>query len=224
MAPEPVVVGVTSARPDGATSTAIGLAATLAAKARTLIIDLNLERGEVADILDLASDRNLYHLAYIAQLGPLQDADLDQHIGWRDGLACIPGVVSRSQATLITDLFLRGLMVAASNRFDAVILDLGRLRADLPLVAESTRVLLAVTPNRLGLSALDSARTDVAEQIPELWRRLEIVTTRTSAFTAPGAAKFFQRAYEMSTVGRSPMPAPSGEMVGTHSLRHCYVA
>ena len=43
-------LGVYSARADGATSTAIGLAAVLAARARTLLIDLNLDNPEVATV------------------------------------------------------------------------------------------------------------------------------------------------------------------------------
>ncbi len=214
------VVGVTSARPDGATSVAIGLAATLAATRRTLIIDLNLDRAEVADLLDLPSDRNLYHLAYIAQLGPLTASDLEQHTGWRDGLGCIAGVPGPEQGRLIEPAFLRGLLLMAAERFDAVVVDHGRLRPDLMLTEECGHLLLAVTPNSLGLAALDGARSQIADGRPELWARQEIVMTRTSSFTAPGALEFFHRAYGMTTIGDIPHAEDFWrELVGTHSLR-----
>jgi len=58
-------VGVFSARADGATSIAIGLAAVLAARARTLLIDLNLDNPEVATILDLDPEIGIFDLSLI---------------------------------------------------------------------------------------------------------------------------------------------------------------
>ena len=61
-------LGVYSARADGATSTAIGLAAVLAARARTLLIDLNLDNPEVATILDKTEGaiKSLQHRALVS--------------------------------------------------------------------------------------------------------------------------------------------------------------
>src|SRR6266567_2780648 len=60
-------LGVYSARAEGATSTAIGLAAVLAGRARTLLIDLNLDNPEIATILDLDPEVGIFDLAYKAQ-------------------------------------------------------------------------------------------------------------------------------------------------------------
>lgn len=56
-------IGVFSARADGATTIAVGMAAVLSARARTLLIDLNLDSPEIAPLLDLDASRNVFHLA-----------------------------------------------------------------------------------------------------------------------------------------------------------------
>ena len=61
------VFGVFSARADGATTVAVGLAAVLASRWRTLLMDLNLENPEVATILDLDPEVGIFDLAYKAQ-------------------------------------------------------------------------------------------------------------------------------------------------------------
>jgi len=71
-------VGVFSARADGATTIAVGLAACLSAQGRTLLIDLNLDSPEVAPLLDVGSSRTLYHLAYNAQLAPVSAEELEE--------------------------------------------------------------------------------------------------------------------------------------------------
>jgi len=54
---------VFSARADGATTIAVGMAAVLSARARTLLIDLNLDSPEIAPLLDLDASQNVFHLA-----------------------------------------------------------------------------------------------------------------------------------------------------------------
>ena len=57
-------LGIFSARADGATTVAVGLAACLSARARTLLVDLNFDCPEVAPLLDTGCSKTIYHLAY----------------------------------------------------------------------------------------------------------------------------------------------------------------
>ena len=130
-------VGVFSARADGATTVAIGLAAVLAARARTLLIDLNLDNPEVATILDLDPEVGIFDLAYKAQLAPVDRDELEQHCGFRDRIAVVPGITRRDDVDRITAHFLSGLLDAASRRFEHVVIDLGRLPSSLATAASS---------------------------------------------------------------------------------------
>ena len=125
-------IGVFSARADGATTIAVGMAAVLSARARTLLIDLNLDSPEIAPLLDLDASRNVFHLAYNAQLAPVGGDELEEHVSWRDGLAVLPGLLKPDQAERISDHFLTGLMEAAGHRFQHVVIDLGRVRSGFP--------------------------------------------------------------------------------------------
>ena len=123
--------GVFSARADGATTVAIGLAAVLAAKARTLLIDLNLDNPEVATILDLDPEVGIFDLAYKAQLAPVDRDELETHTGLRDRIAVLPGITEQDDVSRITGHFLTGLLEAASRRYEHLVIDLGRMRSPL---------------------------------------------------------------------------------------------
>src|ERR1700738_3186788 len=114
-------LGIFSARADGATTVAVGLAACLSARARTLLVDLNLDCPEVAPLLDVGCSRTVYHLAYNAQLAPVSREALEEHIGWRDRLAVLAGITHPEHAERITDHFLSGLLDAASRSFEFVV-------------------------------------------------------------------------------------------------------
>lgn len=149
------VIGVGSARPDGATSVALALAAQLSTDARTLLIDLNPAQPELGALLDLDSQPNLYHLAHAYQLGAIRDEDLEPTIAWRDSLACVPGIAHPDQAEGITGPFVKALVEAASATFERVVLDFGRVRPALPAVEEIDRLLWVIQPSPLGLAAFD---------------------------------------------------------------------
>src|SRR5258708_24186507 len=119
-------VGVFSARADGATSVAIGLAAVLAARARTLLIDLNLENPEVATILDLDPEVGIFDLAYKAQLAPVDRDELEQHCGFRDRVSVVPGITRRDEVHPITDHYIFRLLEAAPRRLDHITISTGR--------------------------------------------------------------------------------------------------
>jgi len=148
-------VGVFSARADGATSVAIGLAAVLAATARTLLIDLNLENPEVATILDLDPEVGIFDLAYKAQLAPVDRDELEQHCGFRDRIAVVPGITRRDDVHRISAHFISGLLDAASRRFEHVVIDLGRLPSSLAEATGPGRLLWVVTPTPRGTAALE---------------------------------------------------------------------
>src|ERR1700737_5540009 len=97
-----VVFGVTSARPDGATSLALGLAGTYARSGRALLVDLNLQRPEIAPVLDLDERQSLYHLAYAAQLEAVRPSDLEEHVAWHAGLRVVAGLLHEAQRAQIT--------------------------------------------------------------------------------------------------------------------------
>jgi len=129
----------------------LGLPPASLARARTLLIDLNLDCPEVAPLLDTGCSKTIYHLAYNAQLAPVSPDELEDHLGWRDGLAVLAGITHPEHAERITDHFLSGLLEAASGRFEHVVMDLGRLRVSLANPLTSTTLLWVVQPSPLGM-------------------------------------------------------------------------
>src|SRR5438132_5423309 len=96
------LIAVVSARSDGATSLALGLAAVLGARHRTVLVDLNRDNAEIATFLNADESKTLYHLAYNAQLAAITEIELREHIQWQDGFAVLPGITDQRQAEQIT--------------------------------------------------------------------------------------------------------------------------
>ena len=138
-------VGVFSARADGATTVAIGLAAVLAARARTLLIDLNLDNPEVATVLDLDPEVGVFDLAYKAQLAPVDREELEQHTGFRDRVAVHEG----SQRDAVAGSIISGLRAIVLVASGLVFV------ADL---AATSGLAGAITTSTLGRGALTIAR------------------------------------------------------------------
>jgi hypothetical protein len=199
-----LVTGVVSARPDGATAVAIALAARLSATYRTLLVDLNLERPEIGPLLDLSGSSTVHHLAHNAKLGPIHTSELTEALVWRDGLACLAGVTRGVDATVVTDLFVSGLLEAASAGFDQVVLDLGRLRPDLLAAPALDHLLCAVSPSPLGLWAFDRAwRAIDVEAVG--WRSSVMpVLTRVSGSTLDGVDHYLELETGLRVVARLP--------------------
>ena len=197
-------VGVFSARADGATSVAIGLAAVLAARARTLLIDLNLDNPEVATILDLDPEVGIFDLAYKAQLAPVDRDELEQHSGFRDRIAVLPGIKHRDDARRITPHFISGLLDAALRRFEHVVIDLGRLPSSLGNAMGSGRLLWVVTPSPRGTAALER-RYGEAEREGEEWlKKASIVVNRHNERAFAGFERYAGEEYRLFTVGSLP--------------------
>ena len=114
-----------SARADGVTTLTVGLAAVLGARRRTAVIDLNLESSDVAPFLDLEEQRTIYHLAYGAQLSPISDEDLRQHLQWHDGFAIVAGISHPEHREQIYPHFVGSLIEALRAQFETVLIDGG---------------------------------------------------------------------------------------------------
>ena len=197
----PGSIGVTSARPDGATTLALGLAALLSRTDRTLLIDLNVERAEIAPLLDIEESRTVFHLAYNAQLSPVTQQELEDHLMWHEGLAVLPGVADLAQGQQIRSHFVAGLMEAARAGFKHVVCDLGRVRPDLPPAAVGEALLWAVAPTPLGIWAFDRAFRHAREAEAEWLGRALAVVTQEAADSLGGVPAYLNREYAIRVLG-----------------------
>ena len=199
-----ITVGVFSARADGATSVAIGLAGVLAARAQTLLIDLNLDNPEVATILDLDPEIGIFDLAYKAQLAPVDRDELEQHSGFRDRIAVLPGIHRLDDVARITPHFISGLLDAASRRFEHVVIDLGRLPSSLGDATGAGRLLWVVTPTPRGTAALERRYWEAERQGEEWLKKASIVVNRHNERAFAGFERYASEEYGLSTAGSLP--------------------
>ena len=199
--------GVFSARADGTTTVAVGLAAVLAARSRTLLIDLNLDNPEVATILDLDPEVGIYDLAYKAQLAPVDRDELEQLTGYRDRIAVLPGVSRRDDVGRITAHFLTGLLDAAARRYDHVVIDLGRMPGLLATAAEAMRLLWVVTPTPRGTAALERRYWEAEREGAAWLKRPALIVNRHSERAFTGFERYAACEYELSTAGTVPEAA-----------------
>jgi len=212
--------GIVSARPDGATAVAAALAALLSAGSRTLLCDLNLERAEIAPLLDLDDSRSVYQLAYAAQLAPVTAEELEAHVSWHEGMAILPGPSEPGQADLISDHFLHSLLETATRRFDSVVLDVGRVRADVPAALSENSVLWVVAPSRLGLAAFDRTWRRLADE-GAIWpAAARVVLNRVGRHSLASVPSFLDRNYGIQVLGELPdVPGFWQEVESTRSLQ-----
>lgn len=197
-------VGVFSARADGATSVAIGLAAVLAARARTLLIDLNLDNPEVATTLDVDPEVGIFDLAYKAQLAPVDRDELEQHTGFRDRIAVLPGIKHRDDARRISAHFILGLLNAALQRFEHVVIDLGRQPSSLGDAMDSVRLIWVATPTPRGTAALERRYWEAERQGEEWLKKASIVVNRHNERAFAGFERYAGEEYGLSTAGSLP--------------------
>src|SRR5579859_2943508 len=158
------VVSVISARPDGATSIAVGLAGVLSRTGHVLIADLCEHGPEVAPLLDVEDSPNVRALGLMARLTPVGAGDLDAAVQWRDGIGVLAGPPTRAgRGETVPDGFVESLLIAAASRFDHVVVDLGRPRPDLSVSLAGGALLWVVAPGPLGMAALDHAVASLEE-------------------------------------------------------------
>jgi Flp pilus assembly CpaE family ATPase len=200
----PQVLGMISARPEGATSLAIALAAVRSASTRTLLMDLNPERAEIASLLDVDDSQNVYHLAYRSQLGPLAPNEVEKQVRWHDGLAVLPGITDPAQGELLSERAVSHLLAAARPVYPRIVLDLGRARADLPALPENAVLLWVLAPTRLGLATFDRAfqRLKVA-QAPWL-ERVQVVVNQVGNHSLSGVIEFLSSEHGIASMGSVP--------------------
>ena len=196
------LITVVSARADGATAVSMGLAAFFGDRGRTVLADLNLDHADVAPFLDLAETKTVYHLAYAAQLGPISDEDLREHLQWRDDFAVLPGITYPRDREQLTVHFLAELVGTLRTQFDFVVVDAGRARAELNPDLVSGSVLWVVTPRPTGLSAFDHA-WHALEDSPINWlQRVQVVLNRLSPDTLADVPAFLRAEYGRVTAGQ----------------------
>ncbi|MDQ6691971.1 MAG: hypothetical protein M3Z13_04300 [Candidatus Dormibacteraeota bacterium] len=218
-------IGVFSARADGATTIAVGLAASLSARGRTLLIDLNLDCPEVAPLLDVACSRTVYHLAYNAQLAPVSPDELEEHVGWRDGLAVLPGIGHPDHRDRITDHFLTGLLAAVRHGFEHVVIDLGRVQDRLPSPIASSTLLWIIRPSPLGMEALDRTHRRLEDRDASWLVSTRVVLNRVSEHSLAGAADYLPNEYGLSVAASIPdTPDYWRRVESEHSARALSVA
>jgi Flp pilus assembly CpaE family ATPase len=200
----PRILALTSARPEGATSLAIGLAALLSGGQKTLLIDLNPTRPEIAPLLNVNDDANVYDFAYRAQLGPVSPSELDALLGWQDGLAVLPGIVHPDQAKVVNSQTTAFLLAAAAALFDHVVVDLGRARSDLPGLTDGTCILWVLAPTRLGLASFDRNLERIRPPgAPWLDGRYAVIN-QVESRSLPQVPEFLYRQHGIPTAGVVP--------------------
>src|ERR1700730_12063121 len=121
------LIAIVSARSDGATSLALGLAALLGARHRTVLVDLNRDNAEIATFLNADESKTVYLTAHRAQLVAIRDIEVLEHLQWQDGFAVLPGITDQRQAGQITPLFMGNLLQVLRNEFAEVLVDRGLL-------------------------------------------------------------------------------------------------
>src|SRR6202022_232963 len=134
------LIAIVSARSDGATSLALGLAAVLGTRHRTVLVDLNRDNAEVATFLNAVETKTVFHLSYNAEPAAITDIELRQHLQWQDGFAVLPGITDHRQAEQITSLFIGNLLQVLRKECEVVVVDGGRLRQSLPPALSASSV------------------------------------------------------------------------------------
>ena len=197
------LIAIVSARSDGATSLALGLAAVLGARHRTVLADLNRDNAEIATFLNADESKTVYHLAYNAQLAAITEIELREHLQWQDGFAVLPGITDQRQAEQITPLFMGNLLQVLRKEFEVVLVDGGRLRQSLPPALSASNVLWVVAPRPLGLAAFERAYRAV-EEVTHPTLNLQVVLNRASAQSLADVATFVRSEYGLPVLGEVP--------------------
>ena len=197
------LIAIVSARSDGATSLALGLAAVMGARHRTVLVDLNRDNAEIATFLNADESKTVYHLAYNAQLAAITEIELREHLQWQDGFAVLPGITDQRQAGQITPLFMGNLLQVLRNEFEVVLVDGGRLRQSLPSALSAGCVLWVVAPRPLGLAAFERAYRAV-EEVTHPTLNLQVVLNRVSPQSLADVATFVRSEYGLPVLGEVP--------------------
>jgi hypothetical protein len=174
----------------------------LSAPGQSLLIDLNLRRGDIAPLLDVDDSLSLYHLAYKAQLGPVSPGELKKQVRWRQSLGVLPGIIDPDQAEVLSEQAISFILAAARPIFSTIVIDLGEARHDLPSLPEGSPMLWVLAPNRVGLASFDRTVRRLRAQGTSWLEQAQIVLNQIKPWSLPGAAEFVSREHGMSCAGK----------------------
>lgn len=151
----------------GATLTAVQLALAAQASGRTtVLVDLDLQSGDVASYLDVQFRRSVVDLAAITDLSPriLAEAVFRHDTGV--ALLLAPGEGERGEE--VTDRAARQILSALRSRYEVVVVDCGAQLsgAGAAAVELAERALLVTTPDVVAVRA--------AKRTVRMWDRLQI--------------------------------------------------
>lgn len=215
----PWTVGIGSARPDGATAVAIALAARLSVHGRTLLADVNQDRPEVAVLLDTDQRKNLYHLAFGSRVQRLGGRELADAVTWRGGLAILGGITDEEQAALVTAEFVAALIDAASEEFEYVVLDCGRLRPGTATAECVDQLACVLRPGPLGLASFDATWRQLEDDAAPWRTRMVAILNGIGAASLDGVDSYLQLAAGIRVMGKLPSaPALWTHIETQHSL------
>ncbi|WP_030749731.1 cellulose synthase operon protein YhjQ/BcsQ [Streptomyces sp. NRRL S-31] len=151
----------------GATLAAIQLALAAQASGRaTVLVDLDLQTGDIASYLDIQFRRSVADLAAITDISPRVLADAVFRHGTGLALLLAPGEGERGEE--VTDRAARQLVSALRSRYEVVVVDCGAQLSGAGAAAVETAdtALLVTTPDVIAVRA--------AKRTVRMWDRLQI--------------------------------------------------
>ncbi|MFH8988814.1 CpaE family protein [Streptomyces sp. NPDC017940] len=196
------VVAVTGAKGGvGTTLAAVQLALAAQASGRsTVLLDLDLQSGDVASYLDVQFRRSVADLAAISDISPrvVQDAVYAHESGV--GLLLAPADGERGEE--ITDRVARQTVNALRGRYDVVVVDCGTYvtTATATAIETADQAVLLLTPDVVAVRA--------AKRMVRLWDRLQIRKAEETVTVLNRAAR-----------GAEIQPALVARVTGTRAAR-----
>jgi cellulose biosynthesis protein BcsQ len=197
------ITGLVSARPDGGTSLACALAATLAASHRVLLVDL-ADRPEVPVLLDIEDPSGLNLLMHQLRVGPISPSELEAQVQWHDGFGVLAGSWLAPAQPEVRGHLVDAILAAAIDRFDHVVVDIGRPRLILPTSLMNGVLVWVVAPGPLGMAAMDTSVNALAALGCPWQPTARVVLNRVTKRTSRGVERLIEHEYEMRVAGRIP--------------------
>lgn len=203
-----VVVAVTG--PPGAPGrsfTACHLAATLASRTPTVLVDADPVLGTQGTRLDLNPERSLWFLAHEAILRPLDGPLVQRHLQQSGPLAVLAGLDDPGEPGVCTPEVIVRVLTALRAAYQWVVVDTGALVG--PLVSSVVRscegVLWTMVADELGVVAFDRTLRGraAASAIGGQWEG--IVCNRHGDSVLPHAVEDLEAQYGIPVVARIPL-------------------
>ncbi|WP_424212057.1 AAA family ATPase [Streptomyces sp. BI20] len=197
----------------GTTLTAVHLAlAAAAAGRRTVLLDLDLQAGDVGNYLDVQFRRSVVDLVGITDITPrvLADAVFDHD----SGLALLPAPADGERGEEVDERTARQVLGALRSRYEVVVVDCGThlTSANAAAVELADTAVLVATPDVVCVRA--------AKRLVRLWERLQVrkATETTLVVNRLARASEIQPALmeriTKTRPTRTPVPAAFKELQG----------